>query len=86
MSRRLAREGLVKLEQRTMPGVGIRQQHCIRQMLTESVGVRDRNHLVVNAVDDKRGLVDLRQIREAQAGDVLPVAERGDLRGRDLGS
>jgi len=57
-----------------MSGFGIGQHHRIRQVLTESVRIRDGNHPVVNAVEDECGLVDLCEIREALAGEPsLPV-------------
>src|SRR5215470_3747192 len=83
---RLAREGLMKLEQRTVSGVGIGKQDSVREVLAQCVGIRDGNHFVANAVDDQRRLADLRQICEALTRELFPLAEGGDLGGRDLGS
>ena len=50
----MARERIVVLEQRAMPGVRIRHEYDVGQVLSQSVRVDNRNHLVTNAVDDER--------------------------------
>src|SRR5690349_8197462 len=84
--RRLSRERLVILEQGSMPGIGIREEYGVRQVLDQPVRVGNRNHFVVNAVHDKRGLLDVPQIGEPGSVGLLPVAERRELRGGDVAS
>jgi hypothetical protein len=84
----MARERIVVLEQRAVPGVRMRHQYGVGQVLSQSVRVDNRNHLVPNAVDDERRVRNRSEIRETIAGKTLPVAERchlriGDLRSRD---
>ena len=55
---------LVELEKRTMRGIRIGQQDRVRQVRTERVGIRDRNHLVMDSIYDERGLRDFLQSAE----------------------
>ena len=55
----------MKLEQGTVPRVGIGEQDRVREVRAQRVGIRDRNHLIVNAADDERGLADFVQIGKA---------------------
>ena len=54
----LPRERLVILEQRPVSGVRVRQQDGVGQVLDKAIGVDDRDHLVMDAVDDKRRMSD----------------------------
>src|SRR5206468_6012288 len=73
--RRVSREGLRILKQRAVPRVGVRQQDGVRQVLAQSVGVGNRNHLVVDTVHDERGMPDGPQFSESLAVKLLPLAE-----------
>src|SRR5262245_62110405 len=81
---RLDHERVVKLEERTMPSVGIGQQHGIRQMLGQKIGVPHWNHVVEYTVHYQARLRDLAQLGEALTLDPLPCAKRGDLGLSDL--
>ena len=76
---RLPRERVVILEQRSVSGVRVRQQDSIGQVLYEALRVDDRDHLVMHTVDDKRGVLDRAEFREALPGDALPITERRHL-------
>ena len=76
----LPRERLVILEQRPVSGVRVRQQDGVGQVLDEAIGVDDRDHLVMDAVDDKRRMSDGSDFRETLSGDAFPITERRHLR------
>ena len=59
-------EGVVKLEEGTVSGVRVGEKYCVWKVLGQAVGVRDRNHFVVDAVHDERGLMDGLEIRETR--------------------
>src|SRR4030095_7089851 len=82
----LSRERLVILKQGTMSGVRIRQEHRVRQVLAQPVGVRDRNHFVVDSVDDKRRLLDALQLGKGGAAGLLPFTKRSHLRRGNVGA
>src|SRR4030095_8950838 len=75
----LTREGLGILEQRAVSGVRVRQEYGVGQVLDQAVRVDDRDHLVVNAVDDERRMPDGSKFREALSSEALPIAERRPL-------
>lgn len=83
---RRAGEGLVKLEERPVSGVRIGEKHGVRKILGQPIGVRDGNHLVVDAVHDECGLMNVLEIPEARSGRLLPFTERRDLRCGDVRS
>jgi len=58
----MPRKGLMKLEERTVSGVRVREKHRVRRVLAQPVGVRDRDHFVPDTVDHKRRLMDALQI------------------------
>src|SRR5262249_50797203 len=82
----LTREGLMELKQRTVSRIRIREQDRVREVFAERVGVRDRDHLVMNTVHDERWLTDRAQICEALARDPCPVAKSRNLCNGALGS
>ena len=60
-SRDLADEVVVILIQRSVSGIGIDDQFRVRQMLRKDVGIDRFDQDVVAAVDDERGLLDVRE-------------------------
>src|SRR5262245_2239753 len=82
--RRLTGEGLVKLEERPVSGVWVGEKHGVRKVLSQSIGVRDGDHLVMDAVDDEGGLMNVFEMTEARTDRLFPLAERRHLCGRDL--
>jgi hypothetical protein len=81
---RLMHEALVKLEQGPVPCVRVCHENGVWQVLTQPVGVADRDHLIVHAVHHKCRLANASQRREALAGKSLPLPKCGDLRARDV--
>jgi hypothetical protein len=77
-------ERLVVLEEGTMSGIRVHEKYGVRQVLRQPIRVRDGNHVVVDPIDDERGLMDALEVGEARAGRVLPFAERRDLCGDDV--
>src|SRR5215207_3106501 len=75
---------VVKLEEGAVSGVGVREKYGVRKVLGQPIGVRDGNHLVVDAIDDERGLMDVLEIAESAARRLLPLAERRNLCGGDV--
>src|ERR1700752_4419171 len=75
-------ERVVILKQRPVAGVRIREEYGVRQVLSQTVRVDNRNHLVVHAVDDKRRMLDGSEIRETLSGKAFPLAKRRDLGSR----
>src|SRR5207302_11316677 len=69
----LPREGFVVLKQGPVPGVRVRQEHRVWQVLDQAVRVGDRDHLVVNAVHDERRMADGSKFREALTREALPL-------------
>ena len=80
----MSREGLRILEQRAVPRVGVREQDGVRQVLAQSVGVGNGNHLVVDTVHDERGMPDGPEFGESLALEPFPLAECRYLSARDL--
>ena len=76
----MSREGLRILEKRAVGRIRVHQQGGVRQVLGQPVRVAHRNHLVVEALHDQCGVTQASQVREALAGEALPLAERGNLR------
>ncbi len=66
----------MKLKQRSMPGVGIGQQHGVGEMLAQHVGIAHWNHIVEDAVNDQARLRDLAELGEALATVLFPRRER----------
>lgn len=63
-----------------MPGVGIDQEDSVRQILDQPERVRNGNHVVMDAVDDERRVMDALEVGEALARKPLPVAKCSQLR------
>src|SRR5262249_31138538 len=80
----LTHEGVVELIYRAMTGVRIGHKHGVRQVLREPIRVGDWDHLVEDTIDHQHRLLDAPQLAEALASNLLPLAERCDLRCRDL--
>jgi hypothetical protein len=76
----------VELEQGAVSGIGIRQEHCIWQVFREPIRICDRDHLVVDAIDDQYGPANALEVRKSLTGESLPLAKRRDLSSSDLGS
>src|SRR3954447_7826763 len=81
---RVSNKGVVELEERAVPSVGVDQQRRVGQVLGQKVRVSDRNHRVQPAVHYKGRLADLGQLPESLPIDSLPSTVRGDLGLRDL--
>ena len=81
-----AGEGLVKLEEGAVAGVRVHEKHRVRKVLAQPIRVRDRDHFVVNAIDDECGLMDALEIGEPGPARLLPLTERRHLRGDDIRS
>src|SRR5580658_7480125 len=62
-----------------MTSVGVSQEHGVRQMLAQHVGIADWNHVVEDTVYDQTRLSNLAELAEALAADLFP-----DPKGRDL--
>ena len=60
----MSREGLRILEQRAVGRVWVHQQGCVRQVLGQTVRVAHRNHLVMEALHDQRGMTEAFQVGE----------------------
>src|SRR5262245_16767149 len=65
-------ERFMKLEQRTVARIRVHEKHGVRKVLDQTIRVRDRNHLVVNTVDDKRGLMNTLETGEPGSRGLLP--------------
>src|SRR5580700_10194949 len=79
-------ELFIKLKVRAVPGIRIKDQPSIRQMLLKDVGIDGRHHDVVLAVDDERALLDRLQIAVAVGrGDHTPFSQSHELSLGDLG-
>ena len=76
----MGHEQLRILELRSMPGIRIKDQLRIRDMLLQGEGVDGRHHDVVAAVDDQRRLANFLQIGVALAARLAPFTDRGGLR------
>lgn len=63
-----------------MPGVRVRQQHGVRQVLAQHIGISNRDHIVKNPVHDKARLSYFGELAEAIAIGLFPGAK-----GRHLG-
>ena len=79
-------EGVVKLKQGAMSRVWVGEKHGVRKVLGQSIGVRDGNHFVMDAVDHERRLMNGIEISEASPGRLLPVPKRRHLRGGNIRS
>src|SRR5271154_108854 len=62
-----------------MPGVGVGQQHGVRQVLAQHVRIPDRNHIVEDPVHDETRLSYFAELAEALAVEMLPGTKRRDL-------
>jgi len=80
----LVRKTLVKLEQGPVACVRVCHENSVWQVLTQPVGVADRDHLVVYAVHHECRLANASQRREPLAGKSLPLPKGGDLRAGDV--
>src|SRR5579862_7021437 len=69
----------MKLKKRTMTRVGIGQQHGVRQVLAQHVGVSDRNHIVEDTVHDEAWLTYFGELCKSFAAKMFPGAESCDL-------
>ena len=69
-----------------MPGIWTRQEYGVGQVLSQSVRVDNRDHLVMYALDDERRVRNRAEIRETLSGKAFPIAERCDLCSSDLWS
>ena len=76
----MSREGLRILEKRAVSGVRVREQRGIRQVFGQPVRVAHRNHLVMEALHDQRGMAEAFQVGEPLTAEMLPLAKRGCLR------
>ena len=76
----------MKLKQRPMAGVGVRQKHGVRQMLAQQIRVSDWNQDVEHAVHHKTGLADFAELCKALAAERLPGAKGGELSLRNFGA
>jgi hypothetical protein len=65
----------MKLEQGAISGVGVGEEDGVRQVGTEPIRVPDRNHFVIDSIDDECGMRDPQQISKPLTGDVLPLAK-----------
>jgi hypothetical protein len=68
-------EGIVKLKQGSMAGVGIGQKDGVWEVCTQPIGVLDWNHLIMDAVHHQGRMFDALQVCEALTGEFLPVAK-----------
>jgi hypothetical protein len=69
----------MKLEQGTMPGVGVGEQHRVRQMLAQHIGILDGDHDVENAAYHEAWLSNFAELGESLAGEGFPGAKGGQL-------
>jgi hypothetical protein len=74
----------MELKDRSVTGIGVGQKHCIWQVLAKPVRVADGNHLIENAVYDKRRLGNSFEGGEAIPVDPLPIPKGSDLSRGDL--
>jgi hypothetical protein len=78
--RRLSRERVVKLKEGPVPGIGVGEKNRVWQMGAQPIGIRDRDHLVMDAIDDEHRLSD-----RVQFGETLPCNFFPFPKGRHLG-
>ena len=62
-----------------MPGVGIGQQHGVREMLAQHVRIANWNHVVEDPVDDEAWLIYFAERGEAFTREMFPGTKRLDL-------
>src|ERR1700683_1038916 len=67
-----------------MPSVGVGQQHGVREMLAQHVGIADWNHIVEDAVDDQARLHDLAEPGETLSTVLFPSTKGLDLSDCDI--
>ena len=67
-----------------MPSVGVGQQHCVREMLAQHVGIADWNHIVEDAIDDQARLRDLAEPGETLSTVLFPSTKGLDLSDCDI--
>src|SRR5688572_17452973 len=82
----VAGKRVVKLEEGAVSGVRVREKYGVRKVLGQPIRVRDGNHIVVEAIDDERGLMNVFEIAEASPRRLLPLAECRNLCGGDVRS
>jgi hypothetical protein len=63
-----------------VPGIGVGEKNRVRQIGAQPVGVRDRDHLLMDAIDDEYRMSDRVQVGEALPCNVFPLPK-----GRYLG-
>src|SRR6202047_195591 len=76
----MGHEEFWKLKQRSVPGIWIDDKLSVANCLGERDRIDGRNHDVVMAVHDKRGLGDGFEFREPLAADLTPFGDRCPLR------
>jgi hypothetical protein len=62
-----------------MTGVRIGQQHGVRQMLAQHVGISNGNHIVEDPIHDQAWLIYPLELAEALAAKMLPSPKSRDL-------
>ena len=63
-----------------MPGVGVKNERRIRDMLLKDKGVDARYHNVILPIDDEDRVLDFLQLTVSiRFGDLAPVSNRGCL-------
>jgi len=62
-----------------MPSIGVGQQHSVRQVLAQHVGIPNRNHVVEHPVHDETRLRYFAELSETLTIKMFPGAKGSDL-------
>jgi hypothetical protein len=58
-----------------VPGVGVGQEHGVRKIFAQHVGIADWNHIVEDTIDDEAWLSDFAELGKALAAEMFPCPE-----------
>jgi len=82
----MADKRLVKLKQGTMRGVGKGEQHRVRKVLAQKIGISNWDQHVEHSAHHEAWLANSPELRETLPGKGFPSTKGGDLSLCDVGA